>query len=828
MIPTLKARLGEVVAIFCAVAVGAALVTACAVLAETGFRSHLPASRLAGADVVVSGVQHVAQDEDLDVPLPDRVPVDERLVDRVRAVPGVAEATGDVSFTAALMAAGQEPGSARSSLGEGHPWSPNLLLDSHFRGHAPQGDNDVAVTESTAERLGVRPGDRIDAVLAGRRTSLTITAVVAAPGGDAYVTPSIAHRLARPGVVDLIALRATPGTDVAQLATRVRQALGGDLTVSTGDRIGDAENPAGAAGRGEMVTFAMSLGGVVVLLVAFLVAGAVSISVTNRSRELALLRAVGATPRQVRSMVARQATRVAIGALLVGAAGGYALSVPLQGVLGSSGLMSTELPLAWSPFPVLAAGALLLITTQVASRAASRGVSRRPATEAVRDTQIEPSAGGRWRTRVGLGLLAISGGAAVVPLIAHSEAALISAASGTLLAIVGLSLVGPALVTWTGSRLRRRLGSSASPSGWLALSNTTAYAVRTGGALSVLALAIALTVTQLYTQTTLSAVSSRDVAAANHASLTVTAGPVGGVTPEALADVRRSPGVGFAVPLVSSSVVWTSLEDGSPKAEAYPMTALGHDAEKVLDLDVSDGNLHNLRGDTVALDSSTAWSHGIDIGERVTLVLADGTRVRPLLVATYRRSFGFGKVVLSTDVLGERRSYDTVLVAGSSDRPADATAVRHSLAAHPGTMVDPGAGVPGLSGSGEDPGRWASLLVTLTLLGYVLLGVANRLVATTGRRRSEWATLRAIGATPAQVLSMVRAEVGLVCFGAAAAGALISLGPMTMISAGLVHQPWPQGPFWAVVLICAGVGGSAYAATLLPARRVLRSLEATQ
>lgn len=106
----------------------------------------------------------------------------------------------------------------------------------------------------------------------------------------------------------------------------------------------------------------------------------------------------------------------------------------------------------------------------------------------------------------------------------------------------------------------------------------------------------------------------------------------------------------------------------------------------------------------------------------------------------------------------------------------------------------------------------------------MLLGLANRLVATTTRRRTELQALRAVGATPAQMAATLRTEAGLVGTGAAVVGLLISLVPMTALGIGLVHEPWPQGPLWAAGLICAVAGAAAYAAVMVPARQMIRTL----
>ncbi len=828
MNPTLRPRLGEVVAIACAVFVGAVLVTASLVMAETGFRSHLPAHRLASADLVVSARQSVPVDQDLDVALPDRAPVAAGITHRVAAVDGVAAASADISFSATLVGADGKPVADSDVTHNGHNWARILLPDKGINGHAPHGPSEIALSQSDASAAGAKVGTRVDAVLDGHTRSMTVTAIVPGSAPGLYVDSATARSLSsHPGAIDLVAVRVTEGANVSTVSDRVRETLAGTgLIVSNGDELGDVENLGAAAGSADLITFAASGGGVIVLLVGFLVAGAVTISVTNRARELALLRAIGATPRQVRSMVAQQSSRIALMAIAGGVLGGYLLARPLLDVMADNGVVSSELPVAWSPVPAVITAVLLLGVVRGAARMSSWRISRASATRAVADTQTEPASGGVLRTRIGIALLVLPIAASLVPLFVRNDIALISASSGILVAMIGLSMAAPALMRSLGSRLSERISARQGPvSRWLAVNNSGAYALRTGGALAVLALAIALTMTQLFVASTLTAAASHDRSAATHATAVVTADAIGGVNPQALAAIQRTPGVTAAVPMSGTTVVLTGMSDGARTAEAFPATALGHDAPAALDLGVTHGDLHRLAGDTAALDSFTASSKGIDIGHRFPVILADGAVIHPKLVATYDRSFGFGKVVLSSDILAMHghRSYDSVLVTSRVDPTSLVSTLKMAVHGTVGAEVT-AAPLPAAAVSTEEPGQNISLALTLVLMGYVLLGVANRLVATTARRRKEWETLRAIGATPAQVRRMVRVESGLIVGGAIVAGLLISLVPMTFISIGLVGEPWPQGSAWPVALTCLVVGGTAYAATMLTTRRTLRSI----
>lgn len=527
------------------------------------------------------------------------------------------------------------------------------------------------------------------------------------------------------------------------------------------------------------------------------------------------MRAIGATSGQIRSITARQLTGVGLVAATGGIVAGYLLAEAATGLLTSAGMLADGQSPSRSPAPALVTVLLFWVMIQIAARAGSWRVSRLPATEAIVATSTEPRGAGRLRTRIGLVVLCLSLGSVVAPLATRSEAAVVSASSGTLLAVIGVALVAPAVVPTVAGWLAPRIRAA---SRWLTVRNSGSYALRTGGAIAVPTLAVGLVLTQVYASTTISAASEHEAQEGILAETLVTASGSAGIAAGALGSIAEDPAVDAAVPAVQSLAVRTDPQRRRATAEAQPMLAVGSGADEVLDLDVADGDLRRLTGSTIAVDSTTAWLAGIAVGDDLPLVLADGTQVEPTVVATYRRGFGFGKIVASLDLLPQHAEgpYDAVLVSGSGSAPAD-------LSAHldPWDLrtQDTSAIASGLTT--QDPSRWLNLGASVVLMGYALLGVANRLIATSLRRRREWRLLRAIGVTPRQLRAMARTETMFVCVGAVGVGLLISLVPMTLVGLGFVGRPWPQGPAWTIGAVVLTVCLVAYAATMLPARQLL-------
>jgi len=828
----MRRRIAALLAVTCATLGGAAMVTGIGVLAESGWRSHAPVTRLAAADVVVSGSQTFHPEGNLPIALPERARVPGDVVGRVAELPGVAEAVGDRSFPAAVITRDGEAVPADDPAVTGHGWSSTALLTRpRVDGTPPAGAHEVALDRRTAAAAGARPGDRVTVAAAGRSARYRVSAVVDASGSGLWFADATAARLTghgpRPAAdsVDLIAVRAEPGA-AGSVATEVRRALrDSGLTVSTGADRGDAEAPGTTAARSLLPALAGSLAGVTLLVVGFIVGGALSVSIAAQRRELALMRAVGATPRQIRKLAGAQAAIIAVAAAVPGAALGYPLAERFRRLLVSNGVLPDALPLTVSPLPAVAAVLLLVAVVWVAARCAAWRTSRRPATEAVAESRSEPRAPSKTRAHAGLALIAAGTGASVTPLLARSQAGAAATAVAGLIAAIGLALAGPALVGGVGRLLARKLPAKASAPTWLAVANSHGYALRSAAAISTLAMAVVFTLTYTLTQTTVMAATSGDLRDATRAQLGLTAPGLGGVPGDVLPALRNTPGVRAAAPVTSTTVLWPYRMLGEPEIESGSALVLTPEARGVLDLDVRDGSLAGLTGATVAVSADAAGSRDASVGSRVELVLGDGARVTARVVATYARGLGFGPVVLSRDLAAGHTTAgldQSVLIR--TDGTGEASRQVAALAAdRPGLALDDDRSGPRLGGvGGTAPELWINVAVLAVLLGYLLLGIANKLIATTTQRRTELAALRLIGATPRQILAMMRREAALICGLALATGLMLSVVPLVLLSAGFLHRSWPAGPPWLAPVVAVVVAGIAFLTVELPTRQALR------
>jgi putative ABC transport system permease protein len=817
-------RVAALFAMACATLGGAALITGTGVLAESGLRAHVPPGRLGGADLIVAADQAYHQPEELPITLPERATVPADLAGRLARLPGVAAAVGDVSFPATVLDGAGRPVPSGDARTAGHAWSSTALLGHpRITGTPPAGPGQVALDAAA----GARPGDQVRLVVCGQPGTYRVTAVVTAPGAGILFADGTAagfaarNRAGRTGAVDLVGLKVAGDA----VADRVRQELAGSgLVVATGDGRGDVEAPATATARSVLLLIAGSLAGITLLIVGFIVAGAMTVSIGGQRRELALLRAVGATPRQVRRLAAMQATAVTVVAVAAGAALGYLLAERFRQLLVHAGFLPDTLPLVRSPLPAVAMALLLVTVVQVAARAAAWRTSRRPATEAVAESRTEPRAPSRTRTGAGLLLLAAGTTLSVVPLLAPTQAGAATTSMAGIVIAIGLALAGPDLVRRASAALARRLPDRASAPTWLAVSNSHGYALRSAGAVATLALAVIFVLTYTLTQTTLMAAVSAQLHAGTRAQATVSAPALGGVPDDVLPAIRAVPGVRAAAPMGTTTVLWSSGLPGDDTLADVTAMVLTPDAVSTVDLDVRSGTLADLSGPTVAVDDRTAATEHLAVGKPAAVVLGDGARTTARVVAVYRRGLGFGPVVLSRDLTAEHLTTgltQTVLVRTDGSAAAG-TRLAALAATRPGLTIDTSASGPAGLG-GTPPQVWINLAVIGVLIGYLLLGIANKLIAATAARRTELAALRLIGTTPRQVRAMMRREAALVTGYALGAGTLLAAVPLVLLGVGFLGRPWAAGPWWLLPAAAAVVAGIAFLATEIPTRAALRA-----
>ncbi|WKD32213.1 FtsX-like permease family protein [Streptomyces xanthophaeus] len=822
--------LGAFVALLCA----AALVTACGTLLETGLRGKIGTERYAATPILVSADQNVhettvkekkggrTKTKHKAKPVAERAWLPAATVDTVRAVPGVERAVPELTFQAVPLL--KAPGGPVPSYG--HAWTSAALTPFTLsEGRAPQSGGEVVVDRALAARAGLKPGSELAVQSTGEPRTYRVSGVATTDRGGLvqqsalFFSDDEAQRLAaRDGQVSAIGVLPAPGVGAAELAARVERALQGTTAqVATGDERGPVEFLDAAGARIKLVSMGGAMGGTSLLVAILVVVGTFALSVQQRYRELALLRAIAATPGQLRRMIGREALLVGLAAGVAGALAGLPLAAWLHGRFVESGVVPVTLERTAGIFPMFAAVAASLLGAWAAARITGRRIARIRPAEALAEAAVERRRPG-W-IRSGLGVLLLAGGAVLVVVLGSLRTEPASTPV-TFLAVVVLagavSLLGPLLVRGATALLAGPL-RLAGPGGHLATANLRGNATRMASAVTPLALLIGMTCTVLFITPTLGDAARAQARDGIRAQWVLAAqGP--GVTREAAERIRRTPGVTAA-----TEIVHTSVRVGLTKYAAQGVTPAG--LSRTWDPEVTGGSLDGFGEGSAAVSELAADQLGLKPGSPLKLTLGDGTPVTLTVSAVYARGLGFGDLTLPHGLVAAHA--DNPLAGGVlvAAEPGSGTG-REQLAAavreFPGVRVLSAADADAARAERQDAGAEINLLAMGLVLAFTAIAVVNTLAMSTAERFREFAMLRLAGAKRRQVLRMLRTEALAVVLIGTALGSGIALAVLTAFSVGMTGAAAPAVLPVAYAAVVGVAGVLALVATALPGRVALR------
>lgn len=592
---------------FLALLMSALIVSACGILLETSLRASVPPERYANAPVIVAMDQYeyvvTGSGEDLEreaVPLPDTARLDAGLTAKAATAPGAAMAVAD--FTFPVRAAGLPvPGGALTAHGWGsHAFTGTALTT----GSAPR-DGEVVLDVGTAQSAEAAVGDTVALETAAGRQDFRVAGVAKAGSADiarntgapsAWFADTQAAALAgHPGRADAIAVLATPGTEAAALAGAVTEALAGSgVQVHVGDDRGAVEDPGLAYAKEMLFGIGGSFGGIAAIVAIFTAAATVTLSVSQRAREFALLRAVGATPRQIRRGIAAEALLIAPFAGIAGLLPGLGLAHWWFAQLQDRGAIPGGVQLHVSAMPLLAAVGVGLLTALGAGWMAGRRPARTKPGQALTEASIERLRPGGIRTVLGIG--ALVGGMVLTGVSARSAG---NDAAGAALGVVMLFMFSVALLGPLVARLLVGIFGlpmrGAGPAAGLAAANSRTNARRLASAITPIVLAMAFSSTLVFMHTSENHAADKQLRAGITADHVVT--DPAGLTVTAAADAAGAPGVEAAVSLLSTQLL-VPVGSGEFKslqgAAVQGITGSGAELAKVQDLDVREGSLDQL------------------------------------------------------------------------------------------------------------------------------------------------------------------------------------------------------------------------------------------
>ncbi len=700
------------------------------------------------------------------------------------------------------------------------------------RGAFPDAPAEVALDVDTARKAGYSVGDTVTLVTPGNPPTLKAKVVGLVEFGSgglngATLTLFDVHYMQQQffggkDVFSTISLNAAPGVSQAQLRDAAQKVLPPGVVARTGDSLVKSNKASLDQVLGFLNTFLLVFAAVSLVVGTFLIINTFSILVAQRSRELALLRALGASRRQVNVSVLVEAVFVGLLGSTVGLGAGYLLARGLQLLFGAIGFDLSRASFPINVRTVVASYAVGLVVTVVAAYLPARRASRVPPVAALRDDVALPEASLHRRVLVGFGLILVGAVAMVLGFMRSGNLGLTLIGLGMLAILVGVSLLSP----WLGRPLtrafelgyRRVFGTV----GVLAAQNSLRNPRRTAATAS--ALMIGLTLVALMSILGQSATASTDAAVKR--SLTsqfVVSNVVGTPFSSSVAEqIRRVDGV-------ASVAAYRTAFAKIGSRGAFVGAVDPKDLGLAVAVPMEQGSLLALTPGTIAVGKQTAVRRGYALGDTVPLTFQAGT-VRLRVVAVFDSVGALpGDYLVTPDtfVKGGLAPQDSLLFVTKTPG-ADSAAVRAQVDRI--TRALPTVTV-------KDPGEFAQqqkeqinlfLYFIYALLGLAViiavLGIINTLALSVIERTREVGLLRAVGLSRRQLRLMVRLESIVVAVLGAVLGVAMGLVFGVALQRAIADQgvdvlaiPWLQLVAFVALAAVAGV-----LAAVLPARRAAR------
>ena len=750
--------------------------------------------------------------------------LDATLLDAITAVDGVDEAAVVINGYAQVVGPDGEPvGDLAKHPAFAANWVAVADLNPYTlaSGAAPADAGEIVIDKATADATGYRPGDVATVLTQRAPREFTISGIATfgeadSPAGATAVlfTDAAAEELlASPGQADAIAVTADDGVNARDLAARVQGAVGDRVEVITGATL-VAENQASiaadiAAFSTIMVIFAL----VAVFVGAFIINNTFSITIAQRTREMAMLRAIGASGRQVQRSVLIEAAAIGVLASGVGLLAGIGVASGLRAVMAQFGFELPDGPTVISMNAMVISLVVGVAVTMLSAWLPARRAARIRPIAALREVSVDRSAHSGRRAVIGTTISA----AGVATLIAGLSGELMLVGVGALGIFVGVSVLAPVLA----NPFARSFGAALSARGLggeMATRNATRNPKRMARTASSLMIGVALvgfiTVFAASVKTSIAG-SLETEFVGTHIVQTGAYDNTAGISPRLADDLRRHPDVA----VVAQARLSPAVVDGESTSafNAFDGTSI----DDVFALGSIEGDLDGLGADGIAVSADHAVAHGWAIGSNVPVTFPTGstTFVVEAIYDGATEWVGTQFVDLAAFEANGVAELDFKLYISGDEAAITATAASYPTA----EVLDEDAF---LADASAEIDTMLGLFYALLGLAVViaLLGIANTLALSIFERTREIGLLRAVGMSRSQVRSTIRWESIII----AVFGTTLGLAIGTFFGWATVRAMAGEGidtltiPVTSLVVVATIAGLAGALAAVVPARRAAR------
>ncbi|MFF2013485.1 ABC transporter permease [Streptomyces sp. NPDC058195] len=732
-------------------------------------------------------------------------------LEKIQGLDGVGTATGRVSgFAGVADPEGKLIGNGWSNTGANYfPGKDGKDAAYTFSdGDGPTAADRIALDEETARKGEYRVGDRVRVATNGPVKEYTLSGVfttedgaVNAGGSLVLFDTEVAQKLyLRPGVFREATVSAAPGASADKLLAEVKPLLPKDAEAKTGKALADEQAKDITEGLSGLNTMLLAFAGIALFVGVFLIANTFTMLVAQRTKELALMRAVGASRRQVKRSVLLEAAFVGLIASVIGFVLGLGLAVALRSAMGAFGAKVPAGPLVVSPTAVGASFAVGVVVTLLAAWLPARRAAKIPPVAAMNSVHATATVKSLvLRNSIGsvitlLGAAAIVGGAAKSGSTGRTVIAV-----GAFLTLIGVIVLIPLLSRPVIALVRPLLRKVFGVAGKLAAQNAVRNPRRTGTTASALAIGLTLVTGISVLGVTLGQAVDRATTDNIKADYMVTMANGHALDESALTALEKSGKISAVSPQQA-----TGFEVRGEYQSASAVTP--GDVQQVFALTTVSGSLDSLGKGEIAVSDKTAKSNGWKTGDTLRVKFEDDKSGELKVGAVFEENTFLSPVLVPTDIADQHGSLANIreiwLTTDGGATDANEQAVVDALGNNPAMSIMDRQDIRNMFGGSVNLAMNIMYGLLAMALIIAVLGVVNTLAMSVFERQQEIGMLRAIGLDRRRVKRMIRLEAVVISL----FGAVVGIGLGVFLGWAIGQTLSSEIPGYVLVLPWGRIG----------------------
>lgn len=760
-----------------------------------------------------------------------RAPVPASLLDSVRSVPGVREAVGNVEGYAQIVS----PKTKKVLGGQGAPGLGEVWTDSTLsplrlsEGRGPRAADEVAIDANTAKDGQIAVGDTVTVLLKGPPRQQRVVGIfrfgssneLAGATITAFDPATAQWVLGTPGTYTSIDLAAADGVSQPELRDRVGQVLPGKYEAVTGEDLSAENSNAIKSALSFLNIFLLVFAGISLFVGSFIIFNTFTMLVAQRSKEMALLRALGASRAQVTRSVLGESLLVGVVASTIGLAAGLGVAKLLQALFKAFGADIPASGLTVLPRTPVWAFVVGVGVTLAAAYQPARLAGRIPPMAALRDDVALPASSLRRRAIVGVVLIGLGIPLLIVGLAGATEQPAALVGLGAIAIFLGVAALSPYL----SSPVVRILGAPiarSSYAGRLARDNALRNPRRTAATASALMVGLALVSAMTVMSASIKESSNQVIDNSLGADFILL---TSSFTPFSRAVAERLDGAEGIAAVSSFRIGNAKIGDGSSQLTGTEPETV----RRTVSLDMVSGSPDSMADGALLIDSKTAKANNWSVGTRVPAVFGKTGPTDLPVGGIFKENQLIGSYLVSTATFDRNfaESLDSV-VAVSADPATPLPQVRRTVEA--AAALSPNLQVQDQAEFKAEQRRQIdqTLSFVLVLLALAVLiaalGIVNTLALSVFERTREIGLLRAVGMSRRQLRRMIQLESVIIAVFGAVLGVTVGVGFGWALVKALDEEgirtlvvPWGSLALYVVLAAIIGV-----LAAVLPARRAAR------